>query len=115
MARMGALVGGGTEQQIEGLGRYFESLGLAFQMVDDVFLNGLAKGQPEAAKEVTKPQQPAAPQQQVAALPPVPAPRTPPSNEAVNAPIALFSRHNGGWTVVILDPRSDARDFLADG
>jgi hypothetical protein len=71
------------------------------QMVDDVFLNGLAKG-PEAAK----PQQPAVPQQQVAALPPVPAPRAPPSNEAVNAPIALFSRHNGGWTVVfsILDP-----------
>src|SRR5271155_2248172 len=58
------------------------------QMVDDVFLNGLAKGQPEAAKELTKPQQPAAPQQQEAALPPVPAPRTPPSNEAVNAPIA---------------------------
>src|SRR5271155_1234823 len=50
------------------------------QMVDDVFLNGLAKGQPEAAKEVTK-----EPPQQVAALPPVPAPHPPPSNEAVNA------------------------------
>jgi uncharacterized caspase-like protein len=94
------------------------------QMVDDVFLNGLAKGQPEAAKEVTKPQQPAAPQQQVAALPPVPAPRTPPSNEAVNAPIALFSRHNGGWTVVfsILDPAlgiswrmGEAGDFRETG
>jgi uncharacterized caspase-like protein len=95
------------------------------QMVDDVFLNGLAKGQPEAAKEVTKPQQPAAPSQQVAALPPVPAPRTPPpSNEAVNAPIALFSRHNGGWTVVfsILDPTlgiswrmGDAGDFRETG
>jgi hypothetical protein len=94
------------------------------QMVDDVFLNGLAKGQPDAAKEVTKPQQPAAPQQQVAALPPVPAPRTPPSNEAVNAPIALFSRHNGGWTVVfsILDPTlgiswrmGEAGDFRETG
>ena len=94
------------------------------QMVDDVFLNGLANGQPEAAKEVTKPQQPAAPLQQVAALPPVPAPRTPPSNEAVNAPIALFSRHNGGWTVVfsILDPTlgiswrmGDAGDFRETG
>jgi Caspase domain len=90
------------------------------QMVDDVFLNGLAKGQPEA----TKPQQPAAPPQQVAALPPVPAPRTAPSNEAVNAPIALFSRHNGGWTVVfsILDPTlgiswrmGDAGDFRETG
>jgi uncharacterized caspase-like protein len=90
------------------------------QMVDDVFLNGIAKGQPEAAKEVTK--QP--PQQQVAALPPVPAPHTPPSNEAINAQIALFSRHNGGWTVVfsILDPTlgiswrmGDAGDFRETG
>jgi len=57
-------------------------------------------------------------------LPPVPAPRTPPSNEAVNAPIALFSRHNGGWTVVfsILDPTlgiswrmGDTGDFRETG
>src|SRR6201990_1132102 len=75
------------------------------QMVDDVFLNGAAKGQPDATKqpntETTKPTQ------QMAALPPVSVPRmAPPSNDAVNAPIALFSRHNGGWTVVfsILDP-----------
>ena len=27
----------------------------------------------------------------------------------------MSSRHNGGWTVVFLDRRSDARDFLADG
>jgi hypothetical protein len=68
------------------------------QMVDDVFLNGAAvSAQPDAAK-------PAEPAQKVAALPPVP--RTAPSNDAVNAPIAMFSRHNGGWTVVfsILDP-----------
>jgi len=67
------------------------------QMVDDVFLNGVAKG-------VTAPAKPAEPQQQVAALPPVP--RTAPSNDSVNAPIAMFSRHNGGWTVVfsIADP-----------
>jgi uncharacterized caspase-like protein len=72
------------------------------QMVDDVFLNGVAKAQPEAAKETAKP---AAPQQQVAALPPVSAPRKP-QNDSVNAPIAMFSRHNGGWTVVfsIADP-----------
>jgi len=69
------------------------------QMVDDVFLNGVARGQPEAAR-------PAEPAQKVAALPPVLAPRTAPSNDSVNAPIAMFSRHNGGWTVVfsIVDP-----------
>jgi hypothetical protein len=73
------------------------------QMVDDVFLNGVAKAQPDAKPEA----KPAEPGPQVAALPPVPAPRTAPlSNDAVNAPIAMFSRHNGGWTVVfsILDP-----------
>ncbi|QWG11218.1 caspase family protein [Bradyrhizobium sediminis] len=65
------------------------------QMVDDVFLNGVAKGQAETAAE---------PLQKVAALPPVQ--RLAPSNESVNAPIAAFSRHNGGWTVVfsIADP-----------
>ena len=68
------------------------------QMVDDVFLNGIAKGQPEAAK-------PADPTQKVAALPPVSVPRIP-QNDSINAPIAMFSRHNGGWTVVfsIADP-----------
>jgi geranylgeranyl pyrophosphate synthase len=35
LARMGALVGGGTEERVEGLGRYFESLGMSFQIVDD--------------------------------------------------------------------------------
>jgi Caspase domain len=71
------------------------------QMVDDVFLNGVAKGQPEAPRETAKP---AEPQQKVAALPPVS--RITPPNDSVNAPIAMFSRHNGGWTVVfsIADP-----------
>jgi caspase domain-containing protein len=69
------------------------------QMVDDVFLNGMTKAEPAVAK-------PAEPPQKVAALPPVSVPRAPPSNDSVNAPIAMFSRHNGGWTVVfsILDP-----------
>jgi uncharacterized caspase-like protein len=66
------------------------------QMVDDVFLNGAAKGQVEAAK-------PTAPPQQVAALP---VQQLKPQNDSVNAPIASFSRHNGGWSVVfsIADP-----------
>jgi caspase domain-containing protein len=84
------------------------------QMVDDVFLNGMA------AKEVAKP---AEPPQQVAALPPVSVPRMP-QNDSVNAPIAMFSRHNGGWTVVfsIADPTlgiswrmGDAGEFRETG
>ncbi|NEW89985.1 caspase family protein [Rhodopseudomonas sp. WA056] len=65
------------------------------QMVDDVFLNG--RPQPNVAA--------AEPQQKMAALPPV-APLQPPASEALNAPIASFSRHNGGWTVSfsIADP-----------
>jgi geranylgeranyl pyrophosphate synthase/predicted secreted hydrolase len=36
LARMGAVAGGGTEAQIDAVGGFFESLGLAFQIVDDV-------------------------------------------------------------------------------
>jgi hypothetical protein len=85
------------------------------QMVDDVFLNGAAKGQAEAKAAET--------QQKVAALPPV-MPRITPPNDSVNAPIAMFSRHNGGWTVIfsIADPTlgiswrmGDAGDFRETG
>ncbi len=89
------------------------------QMVDNVFLNGAAKAQADAAR-------PAAPAQQVAAaIPPVVAPRnTPPQTDSTNAPIASFSRHNGGWTVVfsIADPTlgiswrmGDTGDFRETG
>ncbi|WP_374940878.1 caspase domain-containing protein [Bradyrhizobium sp. SRS-191] len=86
------------------------------QMVDDVFLNGMTKA-PAAEK-------PAEPQQKLAALPPVSAPKIPPANEILNAPIAMFSRHNGGWTVTfsIADPTlgiswrmGDAGDFRETG
>jgi geranylgeranyl pyrophosphate synthase len=36
LARMGAVAGGGTEAQIEAVGGFFDSLGLAFQIIDDV-------------------------------------------------------------------------------
>jgi geranylgeranyl pyrophosphate synthase/predicted secreted hydrolase len=36
MARMGAVAGGGTDEQIAAVGEFFEALGLAFQIVDDV-------------------------------------------------------------------------------
>jgi hypothetical protein len=73
------------------------------QMVDDVFLNGADKAQQaDAAKGAHEPADPA---QQVAALSPAAVPR-PPKDDSINAPIAMFSRHNGGWTVVfsIADP-----------
>jgi len=95
------------------------------QMVDDVFLSG--KGTAEAAKETSKEiakevTKPAEPLQKVAALPPVQ--RLAPQNDSVNAPIAMFSRHNGGWTVVfsIADPTlgiswrmGEAGDFRETG
>lgn len=36
LARMGAVAGGGTDAQIDSLGEFFEALGLAFQIIDDV-------------------------------------------------------------------------------
>jgi geranylgeranyl pyrophosphate synthase len=36
LARMGAVAGGGSRAQIEAVGQFFEALGLAFQIVDDV-------------------------------------------------------------------------------
>lgn len=45
LARMGALVGGGSPIQIEAIGRYYESIGIAFQIMDDVLnLRGLVSG-----------------------------------------------------------------------
>jgi len=36
LARTGAILGGGSDAQIEALGQFFEAVGLAFQIVDDV-------------------------------------------------------------------------------
>ena len=36
LARMGTVAGGGTKEQIEALGQFFEAVGLAFQIIDDV-------------------------------------------------------------------------------
>src|SRR5690242_6820469 len=62
------------------------------QMVDNVFLNGAGRAQAEA-----KPTEPV--QKVAAAIPPVVAPRPVEPADSTNAPIASFSRHNGGWTV----------------
>ena len=79
------------------------------QMVDDVFLSGIAQGQPAAAAAQAGR---AAAEARGAAAGAAPAE---PQNETANAPIASFSRHNGGWTRGVLLRRSDARDFLAHG
>ncbi len=61
LSRMGAIAGGGTEEQVEGLGLFFEDLGLAFQIVDDVLnLRGFkgnlkAKGEDIAQGKITLP------------------------------------------------------------
>jgi uncharacterized caspase-like protein len=82
------------------------------QMVDNVFLNGTAKAQADATKPAEPPQQKVA-----AAIPPVVAPRAAPPTDSVNAPIAMFSRHNGGWTVVfsIADPTLGISWRMGDG
>jgi geranylgeranyl pyrophosphate synthase/predicted secreted hydrolase len=61
LARMGALVGGGSEAQIEGVGDFFEAVGLAFQIIDDVLnLKGFqgdlkSKGEDISHGKVTMP------------------------------------------------------------
>jgi geranylgeranyl pyrophosphate synthase len=61
LARMGAIAGGGSKEQVEALGVFFESLGLAFQIIDDVlnlrgFRNNLkSKGEDVAQGKLTLP------------------------------------------------------------
>ena len=54
LARMGALSGGGSDAQIEAVGDFFESLGLAFQLIDDVLnLRGFKGGLKAKAEDVS--------------------------------------------------------------
>ncbi|MCA9515151.1 MAG: polyprenyl synthetase family protein [Myxococcales bacterium] len=61
LSRMGAVVGAGKPEQVEALGRYFEAIGLSFQIVDDVLnLRGFAgnlkhRGEDIAHGKVTLP------------------------------------------------------------
>lgn len=61
LAQLGAIQGGGTPRQIDGLGNFFEALGLAFQIVDDVLnLRGFQgdlknRGEDIAAGKITLP------------------------------------------------------------
>jgi geranylgeranyl pyrophosphate synthase/predicted secreted hydrolase len=55
LARMGAVAGGGNEAQIEALGCYFDSVGLAFQIVDDVLnLRGFKKDLKSRGEDISR-------------------------------------------------------------
>ena len=54
LARMGALAGGGKREQVEAVGRYFDALGLAFQIVDDVLnLRGFKGELKQTAEDIS--------------------------------------------------------------
>ncbi|WP_247235222.1 polyprenyl synthetase family protein [Telluribacter sp. SYSU D00476] len=61
LAELGAMQGGGSKEQVAGLGDFFEALGLAFQIIDDVlnlrgFKNDLKdKGEDITAGKITLP------------------------------------------------------------
>jgi geranylgeranyl pyrophosphate synthase/predicted secreted hydrolase len=53
LARIGAVLGGGKAEQVEALGAFFESLGLAFQIMDDVLnLRGFEHDLKERGEDV---------------------------------------------------------------
>jgi len=53
LARMGAVAGHGAEEQVEAIGEYFEAVGLAFQIMDDVLnLRGLFTNEADRQKAV---------------------------------------------------------------
>jgi geranylgeranyl pyrophosphate synthase/predicted secreted hydrolase len=55
LARMAAMIGGGTDAQCEGLGSLFEAYGLAFQIVDDVLnLRGFEENRKNRGEDITE-------------------------------------------------------------
>jgi geranylgeranyl pyrophosphate synthase len=53
MARVGAILGGGSEVQVEALGNFFEAIGIAFQIVDDVLnLRGFEKDLKQRGEDI---------------------------------------------------------------
>lgn len=55
LARMSTLVGGGTDEQAEALGRLFEAFGVAFQIVDDVLnLRGFDENRKSWGEDITQ-------------------------------------------------------------
>ena len=55
LARMSALIGGGTPAQSEALGNLFEAYGLAFQIIDDVLnLRGFEENRKSRGEDITQ-------------------------------------------------------------
>lgn len=55
LARMGAVVGGGSDAQVEAVGNFFEAVGLAFQIIDDVLnLRGFAGDLKQRGEDLTQ-------------------------------------------------------------
>lgn len=55
LARMSALIGGGTQAQSEALGNLFEAYGLAFQIIDDVLnLRGFEENRKSHGEDITQ-------------------------------------------------------------
>jgi geranylgeranyl pyrophosphate synthase/predicted secreted hydrolase len=54
LARIGAILGGGSDAQVEALGTFVERLGLAFQIVDDVLnLRGFERDSKSLGEDIT--------------------------------------------------------------
>ncbi|AKG20399.1 polyprenyl synthetase family protein [Calothrix sp. 336/3] len=54
VAELGAILGGGTKTEIQALGNFFESLGLAFQIIDDVLnLKGFANNLKSQGEDIS--------------------------------------------------------------
>jgi geranylgeranyl pyrophosphate synthase len=53
LARMGAMIGGGTKEQCDVLENYIQSLGIAFQIIDDVLnLRGFENGTKQRGEDI---------------------------------------------------------------
>ncbi|HEY5923038.1 MAG TPA: polyprenyl synthetase family protein [Kofleriaceae bacterium] len=54
LARMGAVAGGGSDEQIAAVGEFFEAVGLAFQIMDDVLnLNGFKNNLKQRGEDIS--------------------------------------------------------------
>jgi geranylgeranyl pyrophosphate synthase/predicted secreted hydrolase len=55
LARMGAVAGGGSDAQVAAVGEWFEAIGLAFQIVDDILnLRGFAGGLKQRGEDISQ-------------------------------------------------------------
>jgi len=54
LAKMGAMIGGGNDQEIEALGDFFEAIGVAYQIMDDVLnLEGYENNLKDKGEDIT--------------------------------------------------------------